>query len=219
MNHRALSGGRFRGFSAGSRPTGHVHPLALEVLREQHQTDFEVLLAKHLERQRVHVARRTAARAEAAEPMRARWFMAQPQPPTLQVQIKSTLNGVPITNKLPRPCIEVVTPGQEDLQPFSLVESCRASTFSEPHTRCLYIRIIVAGDPQSRCRARCVAPSGGHVARTRLGVTAGPRIRRKHEDALDSDRQRASDDPRRRADGWTAASGPRRGACGSAASQ
>ena len=36
MNHRALSGGRFRGFSAGSRPTGHVHPLALEVLREQH---------------------------------------------------------------------------------------------------------------------------------------------------------------------------------------
>jgi arsenate reductase (thioredoxin) len=36
MNHRALSGGKFRGFSAGSRPTGHVHPLALEVLREQH---------------------------------------------------------------------------------------------------------------------------------------------------------------------------------------
>ena len=39
----------------------------------------------------------------------------------LPVQIKSTLNGVPITNSLPRPCIEVVTrPGQETAAlPFS----------------------------------------------------------------------------------------------------
>lgn len=32
-NH--LGGLRLRGLSAGSRPSGHVHPLALEVLREQ----------------------------------------------------------------------------------------------------------------------------------------------------------------------------------------
>ena len=36
MNHRAVSGGKFRGFSAGSHPTGYVHELALELLREQH---------------------------------------------------------------------------------------------------------------------------------------------------------------------------------------
>jgi protein-tyrosine-phosphatase len=36
MNHAAFGGGKFRAFSAGSHPTGYVHPLALELLEEQH---------------------------------------------------------------------------------------------------------------------------------------------------------------------------------------
>ena len=35
ISQPAVSGGRFRGYSAGSHPKGHVHPLALEVLAEQ----------------------------------------------------------------------------------------------------------------------------------------------------------------------------------------
>jgi arsenate reductase len=35
INHPCL-GGKFRGFSAGSHPAGQLHPLALELLREQH---------------------------------------------------------------------------------------------------------------------------------------------------------------------------------------
>src|SRR5476649_1810040 len=36
INHPAFGGGKFNGFSAGSHPTGHVHPLALELLTQQH---------------------------------------------------------------------------------------------------------------------------------------------------------------------------------------
>ncbi|MDR1989335.1 MAG: arsenate reductase ArsC [Acidobacteriaceae bacterium] len=35
MNHAAIGGGKFKAFSAGSHPAGYVHPLALELLREQ----------------------------------------------------------------------------------------------------------------------------------------------------------------------------------------
>jgi arsenate reductase len=34
INHSAIAGGRFRGFSAGSHPKGSVHPMAIEVLRQ-----------------------------------------------------------------------------------------------------------------------------------------------------------------------------------------
>jgi arsenate reductase (thioredoxin) len=36
INHRAIGGGKFKGFSAGSQPKGAVHPLALETLKQQH---------------------------------------------------------------------------------------------------------------------------------------------------------------------------------------
>jgi arsenate reductase (thioredoxin) len=35
INHLAIGAGKFRGFSAGSHPKGEVHPLALELVREQ----------------------------------------------------------------------------------------------------------------------------------------------------------------------------------------
>jgi arsenate reductase (thioredoxin) len=36
INHRAIGGGKFTGYSAGSQPKGAVHPLALETLKQQH---------------------------------------------------------------------------------------------------------------------------------------------------------------------------------------
>lgn len=36
VNHPTITGGKFRGFSAGSQPKGAVHPLALDTLRQQH---------------------------------------------------------------------------------------------------------------------------------------------------------------------------------------
>jgi protein-tyrosine-phosphatase len=36
INNPAIGQGKFRGYSAGSHPKGAVHPLALELLREQH---------------------------------------------------------------------------------------------------------------------------------------------------------------------------------------
>ena len=35
-NHLAVSGGKFRAYSAGSHPKGEVNPFALEILRELH---------------------------------------------------------------------------------------------------------------------------------------------------------------------------------------
>lgn len=45
MNHRAIGGGRFRAFSAGSHPKGAVHPLAIELLRE-HRISTDGLRSK-----------------------------------------------------------------------------------------------------------------------------------------------------------------------------
>jgi arsenate reductase len=36
INHPSIGGRKFKGFSAGSHPKGAVHPLALEVLRQNH---------------------------------------------------------------------------------------------------------------------------------------------------------------------------------------
>ena len=36
VNHPAIGGGRFQGYSAGSQPKGAVHPLALETLTQHH---------------------------------------------------------------------------------------------------------------------------------------------------------------------------------------
>ena len=35
INHLAIGGGKFRGFSAGSHPAGRIHPFALELLKER----------------------------------------------------------------------------------------------------------------------------------------------------------------------------------------
>ena len=36
INHPTIGGGKFTGYSAGSHPKGNPHPLALEVLRQNH---------------------------------------------------------------------------------------------------------------------------------------------------------------------------------------
>ena len=36
INHPAIGGGKFKGFSAGSHPKGTIHPLTLETLRHNH---------------------------------------------------------------------------------------------------------------------------------------------------------------------------------------
>jgi arsenate reductase (thioredoxin) len=45
MNHRAIGGGRFRAFSAGSHPKGDVHPLAINLL-EAHRIPTQGLRSK-----------------------------------------------------------------------------------------------------------------------------------------------------------------------------
>lgn len=45
INHPLIGGGRFRGFSAGSHPTGKVNPLALETL-QRHQISTTGLRSK-----------------------------------------------------------------------------------------------------------------------------------------------------------------------------
>ncbi len=36
INHLAIGGGKFKGYSAGSHPKGAIHPLTLEVLQQYH---------------------------------------------------------------------------------------------------------------------------------------------------------------------------------------
>ena len=36
INHPTIGGGKFTGYSAGSHPKGNLHPLALEILRQNH---------------------------------------------------------------------------------------------------------------------------------------------------------------------------------------
>jgi arsenate reductase (thioredoxin) len=36
INHLAIGGGKFKGYSAGSHPKGAIHPLTLETLRHNH---------------------------------------------------------------------------------------------------------------------------------------------------------------------------------------
>jgi arsenate reductase len=48
INHPAISGGKFTGFSAGSQPTGVVHPLALETL-EHHRLPSDGFRSKSWE--------------------------------------------------------------------------------------------------------------------------------------------------------------------------
>jgi protein-tyrosine-phosphatase len=45
INHSAIGGRKFRGFSAGSHPKGHIDPLALEILR-QHGISTDTLRSK-----------------------------------------------------------------------------------------------------------------------------------------------------------------------------
>ena len=36
INHPPIGLGKFRGYSAGSKPKGHIHPMALDLLRQYH---------------------------------------------------------------------------------------------------------------------------------------------------------------------------------------
>ena len=47
INHPAIGGGKFKGYSAGSHPKGAIHPLALETLQKNH-VPIEGLRSKSL---------------------------------------------------------------------------------------------------------------------------------------------------------------------------
>jgi protein-tyrosine-phosphatase len=90
MNHPAIGGGKFRAFSAGSRPIGVVDPLALELLM-QHHVPFDGLRSKSWEEfaradaPHLHFVFTVCDAAAAEEcpvwpgqPMRAHWGVPDP---------------------------------------------------------------------------------------------------------------------------------------------
>ena len=90
INHRSVGKGKFRGFSAGSRPKGAVDPLALEIL-ERHQIPTDGLRSKSWEEfaapgaPHLHFVFTVCDQAAAEEcptwpgqPMTAHWGVADP---------------------------------------------------------------------------------------------------------------------------------------------
>ena len=90
MNHPPISGGRFRGYSAGSQPRGSVDPLAL-VLLEQHRLSTDGLRSKSwnefasIDSPQVHFGFTVCDQAAAevcpvwpGQPMTAHWGVPDP---------------------------------------------------------------------------------------------------------------------------------------------